>query len=172
MLKLLHINDYIKINKNIVTKESLFKTKKSLLSTLCKYSIKEGYRHRLCKDSKSNTYIFKYENKDKIIGCCMLRLIKKPKTKNNKSFILTLLCVEPEYRRQGIGTQIFNMIIDLFKKKYKKEIIIYTHSLYNKKLFYEYLGFVKTCEIINELYNYEEIEEEDIIMKFSTNKKN
>lgn len=165
MLKLLHINDYIKINKNIVTKETLFKTKKSLLSTLCKYSIKEGYRYRLCKDFKSKTYLFKYENKDKIVGCCMLRLIKK--NKNNKLFIMTLLCVDPEYRRQGIGTHIFNTIINLLKKEYKKEIIIYIHSLYNKKLFYEYLGFVKTCEIIDELYNYEDIEDTDIIMKFS-----
>lgn len=161
---LVNLKDHLKTNRIRVTKENLFHNKQYLINDICGDDIKEGYIHRLSKDAKLDTFLF--ENNDYIIGCCLLRLIQK--TKKERKYVITLIGIKNELRGNGLGSKLFELLIG-YLKQYSQKKIIFIHSLQERTSFYERLGFIETMEYCDMLYNYEDIDDNDIIMKYEIN---
>jgi len=70
--------------------------------------------------------------------------------KGNSAQIISI-AVLPDWRKKGIGTKLFNSLLDFFKKEGAKEIFLHVRTKNQEAIsFYQNLGF----EILEEIKNY------------------
>jgi ribosomal protein S18 acetylase RimI-like enzyme len=93
------------------------------------------------RDNFSKTYVFEENNIIKAfmtIGNC------RDEDKNEKTFELWGIYVDPIFQRQKIGTQLVNYCINEAKDKNKAEIILWVFEKNNSSIeFYERMGFIR-----------------------------
>jgi ribosomal protein S18 acetylase RimI-like enzyme len=114
----------------------------------------ENIRKYLDKDSKPfEIYVFENDNIIKgfmTIGDCT------DKDKDNNTFELENIYIEPLFQRQNIGTEMVNFFIKTATEKDKKEVIIWVFEKNIKAIkFYSKMGFVhdgekRNCEVFND----------------------
>ena len=92
-------------------------------------------RERL-QNLPNNVYVFVAADEEKIVGVCRLIL------KEEENFLQTLY-VLPGYQGQGIGTQMWNVLLGVLDPRTETKLAVAT---YNQKAisFYEKLGFTDT----------------------------
>jgi L-amino acid N-acyltransferase YncA len=91
------------------------------------------------KNNNDKTYVYEENNIIKgfmTIGDC------RDEDKNNKTFELEGIYIDPLFQRQQIGTQFVNYCINDAKNKEKKEITLWVFEKNNDSIkFYKKMGF-------------------------------
>ncbi|MBI1954072.1 MAG: GNAT family N-acetyltransferase [Proteobacteria bacterium] len=75
----------------------------------------------------------------KLVGFCMSAIY--PYLRNYKEAEIIYLAVHPDYRRQGIGSQLLNVILSLIKSKGIRRINVYVDKNNDSLSFYQRFGF-------------------------------
>ena len=94
--------------------------------------------------SSSKYIVFVAEENGKLEGCIVGEIKPVAYRKYDKEGYMTGWYVQPEYRHHGIGKQLFETLIEAFKKADCTHVALDTHVENNKVIeIYEAMGFTK-----------------------------
>jgi GNAT superfamily N-acetyltransferase len=100
--------------------------------------------------SEDGTHAFIAWDDDAPVGYCLLKLVEReasPWTRGCRRLLVDQLSVEPEYRRQGVGTCLMEAAFNFARQQGIHELTLeYWSTNHAAREFYKVLGFIPRTE--------------------------